>query len=414
MGYAITKIGRLGVRQQAAWGTALSPGATPLTNFLECEMPSITLQDEAISMDTLRGNFYQPRILNGSREGTTISFSCYLHGAETSGSSPTADLTALSPSGRLLAAALGATPAFSGFQSDQEGGGALDTISYGTAPTADMGGAVLVALTGGGNGVGWVKATGATDVTLISDLPAPPLVTAPPGIDQYGSGVAVLRTATPLPFTLLWTSSDGDSVIQFYDAVVTSAKISINPKEVAKLDIDMQCGGYTIEAAGGGALPQFTYPYPVIPAVLKTTATAPNSRYIVNSVEQNLSTLELTITAEYAKALSYNGPEGLSEYVCSNRDIALAITKPIETSAAAEADVGPGATGAGTIQLDINPNEPGNVFSLLIPAPVLTEQTSIGDAEGLIGITQNWGCTIYAGDATSVESGNTPFRVAFL
>lgn len=437
-GYSITKIGALGVVEQTDWGVANigAPvmGPTLFTDTIECELPSVTLAGEAISMEAcLRGNFHEPTITAGSNEGSTLSFSTYLHGWLPTGTS-IAGAPDPTPISKLLKSAMGSSTQVIpvALPGTWVTGGAWTGagVITGDADDGPYGSPVSIDIGGGDRYNVWLKdKTSATNF-----IPFPqPAATAPAAVPlaTYGSNTVYLSTAQiDAPLTVEWRGSDSTNRIRFFDGVVTSAKITINPKEVATLDVEMKFGGFQLDGAGG-TVPQYAYPRPVVaPAMLVN-----NARLLINGEAQNdpsvatqmtnFTTFEFTVEAEHLTALSHNGEQGLSRYIIASRSMTLSATQPMHDSGTTATPIDlktPGAT-LDPLQLDLNQNQPGNSMSFLLPKAVIKDATSFGDSDGVVGVTYSMGAHLYAGDDPTggvpteppiSDATLSPFRIAFL
>ena len=110
--------------------------------------------------------------------------------------------------------------------------------------------------------------------------------------------------------------------------------------------------------------------------------------------------------------MSHAGTEGLSQYVTTNRSVAM--TAVAEASSLA-ALVTPGTT-AGVIQFDAN-TTPGRAMTMTLPSAQVEELGEIGDSNGLVAVTTRYAPQVYSGDSgvgTLGAAADSAARIAFL
>jgi hypothetical protein len=400
MALAPFRTGRLAIEAQGAWGTAASTFATG--TWLEAEVAVPTPVQEALQTDTMRGGFYESTVVAGSKAGMEVSLRMPLHGFSTA--SPSADPTA-HPDAVLLASVLGAS-ALNGYAASDITGGTASQLEYtaSSAVAAHEGHALMVAISGGYS-IGWATSvtTSTPDtIDLIEDLSAVPTGSGA----VYGSNVCYLSTTQPTPFSLLWLGADGNSKITFFDGVVTSAKLALNPKGQPMMECTCRFANWT-NAGTGGAPGDYVYTdRPQMPAALG----ANGARYLLAGAAVNAATFEVEVTAEVSEAPGHAADQGVAQYVVTNRTVRATVQVPASDLSTINA---PGTSG-GTVQLDLSTTSPGRALSILMPLAQRQELETLGDAGGIVALTTVFGPSNYAGDDTSTAPANTDFRVAFL
>ena len=408
MAYAESRIGKVQIKQQGAWGTA----ATSFTaaNLVECEMTYPTLLTEAISTEAMKGNYHHDTVLAGSEQGTTFELRFPLHGWDTSGVAieDNPDV-ANNPEVLMLQSALGGL-IVQGYTENVAGGStSVVNITDGFVNADWIGSAQLYDISGGNTSVGWVKSV---DGSGSPDTVTPLVILAgtPQAGTGYGSATTYLDTGTPLPLTVQYMGANegGNGVgCELVDCVVTSFKISLNPREQLMCDVSLIAGSWSVLTSN--VTDQYTYSYNQMGVL-----TSENGARMVNSsgVAVESFTAEVTIENTVAPVGSVSGAQGISQFASTNRAVTFNLTVPATSSGFATNVFTPGqATGA--MQIDICQGA-GKSFSAVIPSGVITEQDTIGDQDGLIAITRVIGCAKYASDGASTDAGNKAFRIALL
>jgi len=408
MAFSESRIGRIYVKEQSAWGTPQSSFAA--ANSVECEVTYPELAQEALVTDTVRGSFNAAPVKAGAKVGTTITLTMPLHGwsATTPVGNPTEHVDAL-----LLKHALGGANS-AGYEVNDASQDSATVIKYndGWALANWIGNAQLYAISGG-NECGWVTSvdlTGDPDtVTLLNALSVTPTSEA----QVYGSNGCYLTTGSPTyPLTVQWHGSASNVGLRLSDGAVTSATISVSPRTTPQLSVTLNFLDWDEITSGdpisGGSPGSYAHSLPQMPALTGSNS----SRLILGAdLTVDAASFEISIDSELAIVGSHSGNEGAAQYVATNRTVTADLTIPSSGALGVRA---PGVD-PGSIQLDLA-GTPGNALSILIPEPILLEVSSIGDSEGLIAETLSLGCNVDTADATTGAGGavNSPFRVAFL
>jgi len=204
---------------------------------------------------------------------------------------------------------------------------------------------------------------------------------------------------------------DGGASFRFYDCVVESAKITLNPKEIPMLECSIRCGGWINDSASSGALAAYSLAdRPQIPAIVGGSS---NTRIVQNGNAVAYTSAEIELTSTVSPVLSHHAAEGVAAFLSSERNCSLSLsTLPTDLSAIGFGQAG---TSPGYIQIDAG-NIPGKGLSVLIANGQLTTHHELSDADGLLAVGLTVGADVYTSDATGAAGGpsNTPYRVAFI
>lgn len=408
MAYAESRIGKVLVKQQGAWGTA----ATSLTadNLMEVEMSYPTLVTEAISTEAMKGNYHNDTVLAGSEQGTTFELRFPLHGWDTSGTTIGEDPdVANNPEVLLLQSALGGL-IVQGYSAGVAAGSTTTVVNYtdGDAGTGWQGSAQLYDIGSGNFGAGWVKSVDAgaspDTVTLIRALSA-----APAAGKAYGSATAYLDTGTPLPLTVQYMGANegGNGVgCQLVDCVVTSFKLTVNPREQVMCDVSLIAGSWSTLTSD--VTDQYAYSYNQLGVLMSENG----ARMVSAAGEVEAFSSEITIENTVVPVGKVGGAQGIAQFASTLRAVTMSMTVPATSAGFATNLLAPGAN-MGTMQMDLC-QAAGKSMSILIPAGVMTEQTTVGDQDGLIALTRTIGCAKYTADQASTNAGNKAFRIALM
>jgi len=406
MALSESRIGRVYVKEQSAWGTPQTSFAD--ANSVECEITYPELAIETLALDSVRGGFHHGTHVAGAKIGTSISLSMPLHGhsATTPSGNPSEHVDAL-----LVKHALGNANSV-GYPGGTLSGTQTSTTvvnytdSFGAANM--IGNAQLLAVSGG-HSIGWITSsdlTGDPDtMTMINALSAVPTVST----QAYGSNTCYLTTGHPAaatPLTVQWAGSDTNAGIRLSDGVVTSATITAGPRQQPTLNCTLTFLDWdNVTSIGAPGL--YSHSLPQMPVLTGSNG----ARLIVGGSSVNAASFEISIESEMAVIGSHSGNEGAAQQYPTNRTVTASIVIPQD----GQLDTKIPGVDPGGIQLDLA-GDPGSSLSILIPEPIITEQTSIGDSEGVIASTWSLGCSVMSSDATSGAgaAANSAFRIAFL
>ena len=408
MALSESRIGRVYVKEQSAWGTPQTSFAD--ANSVECEITYPELVSEALSVDSARGGFHHATHVAGAKSAT-IGLSMPLHGWSsdtTPSGNPTEHVDAL-----LLKHALGGSVQI-GYPADvlaaSQDSASVVRYSDGTAAAGMIGNAQLLPVSGGYS-AGWVTSvdlagTPAVDLmTMLNNLSANPTDSE----QAFGSNTCYLTTGHPAaatPLTVQWAGSDTNAGIRLSDGVVTSATITAGPRQQPTLNCTLTFLDWdNVTSIGAPGL--YSHSLPQMPVLTGSNG----ARLVVGGSSVNAASFEISIESEMAVIGSHSGNEGAAQYYPTNRTVTASIVIPQD----GQLDTKVPGVDPGVIQLDLA-GDPGNSLSILIPEPIITEQTSIGDSEGVIASTWSLGCGVMSADATSGAGSavNSAFRIAFL
>ena len=400
--YMESRIGRIAVKAQSAWGTAESVPIAD-TGTVECELTMPTIEQEALVQESLKGNFHADTVVAGAKRAT-LSLSMVLHGWSSSTPTDNPDTLSTNPEMLLLKSALGGLVT-TGYTATVTPGSSTAAVPTNSALSAAwIGNAQLYDLGSSDYSVGWVKNSTGTDVTLIRDLAG-----VPSGTTAFGSAVAYLTKAPVSPLTIFYQGPDvtgasgNGATLRLSDCVVTSATITANPKEQPKLTCEISAGAWDI--TGSGLAAQFTYSYTQLNPLLGVNG----ARFVTAGGEMALFSAEITIENTVAEVNSLASSQGLAEFVSTNRVVTGSLMLPADNSFSLYS---PGQA-LGVVQMDLA-SSPGQSFSILFPSATVSEMQTISDQDGIIAKSSNVVVSKYEADAASDEAGNKPFRVAWL
>jgi len=405
MAFFETRLGKLSIKQQSAWGTAQSSFSA--VDLVEAEIAYPALTSEALSIDSIRGDHSAPTFIAGSKQGATFSIKKPLTGWTTTGSSTGADPT-VHPDALLLELALGGSNR-DGYSTDYSGGTTSQlTYASGSASANVIAGQAVLVPISGGTSVGWIKTvTDGSGSAHTADL-ADVVSATPAATTLQGSNTIFLSNDQPLPFTLQWLGANAVAAVRFSDCVVSSAKITCTPGQQPILEAEIIAGAWTVDGSGGAPGANATA-YTQLAAVTGGNG----GRFRIGGGAAPSASIEVSIDNTVAPVLSHAGSEGLSQFLITQRSVTMTGTFfPDSTVFAAQLAQGPGSS-LGTMQFDLA-NGVGASFSMICPSVVCTEQRNIEDSEGIIALSFTGAPAVYIGDSASTDAGNSSFRIAFL
>lgn len=111
---------------------------------------------------------------------------------------------------------------------------------------------------------------------------------------------------------------------------------------------------------------------------------------------RSMSNVDITMTADYTPALSHSSPNGVGQYICTNRAVSMTYTELSNVTGASDAlshALGtPGSTstvsgGDGCHILTVN-TTPGQAFSVIMPVAKQRELSELSDSEGVIAVSR--------------------------
>lgn len=410
-----SKLGRIAVAKQSAWGTKQT--SFPSSTFAEVEVVMPDLAREALMTEAYRGMFHSHRIKAGSREGATMSLRMPLHGY--SASTPTGDPTSSDQTVEsvLLEYAMGAV-LFNTATGNTVGAYSDPTLTLAAAAASEVGTAIMAKTSSSEtqHSIGFIKAQSGTDdkvLTLTSNLANAAIVGQP----VYGSITHFISSNQPAQgLSVEYMGADSTSRIILFDGCVGSLKITISPREQPMLEAELHFADFELLGTGGNP-GQYTFPQPQLPAAIGSNGT----RMMINGVAVDSISAEFEVACEYVAVGNHSSSEGVSKYIISDRTVTLNVTTP--ASSINDSAVHAPGVELDFLQIDLNANVPGQAAALLIPKAIVMEQSTIGDSDGIVAITSTFGAAYYDSDASdgSITTGSgtttaadTVARVALL
>lgn len=404
MAFTVSKLGRLALKTQAAWGTSESSFSSS-TDVLEVEAPFIPpLNMEALRTDTYRPAFTEPSIIPGSKAAVDITIRGPLHGW--SAATPSGNPTSF-PDALLLSRIMGNIAAGAGYTTALAAGASTTATKYtdGLGNTAWEGFAQLLTKSGGFE-IGWLS-----DIDTTTSPDSGTLITAIAAAHSaagtaYGSLVPYFSADYDLsPLTFQWLGTASTDQIRFFDGAVKSFKLMLKAKKQPMWEATLSFLDWT-NVASSGAPANFSYPFPQMPAWMGTTSPA-----YLNGSAKAFSEVTIEITQDLIESPGHSSAQGAAQWVASNRRLTV---ETLETSTNLSSLLGAPGDDLNVLQIDFN-SVPGRAGSFLLANSILIEQPKIEDMGGILGLRRKFG----AQDFTDVASAsaapcNTAARFAFL
>lgn len=404
MAFSVSKLGRLALKTQAAWGTAESSFSSS-TDVLEVEAPFIPqLGMEALRVDTFRPAFTEPPIYPGSKAAVDITIRGPLHGW--SATTPTNNPTSF-PDALLMARILGNIASGAGYTTALAAGGSTTATKYtdGQGNTAWEGFAQLLTRSGGYE-VGWL-----TDIDTTTSPDSGTLITAIAAAHSgtgtaYGSLVPYLSADYDLsPLTFQWLGTAASDQIRFFDGAMKSFKLMLRAKRQPMFEATLSFLDWTV-VGSGGAPANFAYPWPQMPAWMGSSSPA-----YLNSSAKALSEVTIEITQDLIEAPGHSSAQSTAQWIASNRRVTV---ETLETSTNLSTLLGAPGDDLNVLQVDLN-STPGRAGSFLLANGILIEQPKIEDMGGILGLRRKLGAQDFTDVASaSAAPANTAVRFAFL
>jgi len=403
MSYGPTKLGRIWVKQQVAWGTKL-------TSFADADaidsqgmfMPAGAA--EPLGQPTQRPVFGASDKKAGSRAGATATLTFALTDA--------GNASAATIEHKLIADALGTIQALSAI-------GAItaatdDSLSVATG-TADQ--------IGQGAVVGFDPAGAARAITFVKDYtdstPDVYSTVVTPG-ETPDTGFSVGRTITlalttgglaSLPFTMQFSTPNANGGFRAWDGRVTSCTITANAKQQVTVALNLQFLDW--EYVTGLTAPAFSFPRTQLGPVIKAASIDP-----VAETASCYSELSIAITQGLAEALCSSSDQGVSQLVTTDRTVVIterSVTDDIYASVTANQN--PGTAVAALWRLSSKGAGAGYQVAAYGPALQLQATSKPVDLGGIWGLERILearniiASTDGTGGASTVKG--TAFRIAF-
>ena len=407
--YASSKISRLSVKAQSAWGTA---DTTSMVD-LQCEIPSFDFPTELLEVDSIRSGFFSPPPIAGARSGGTLSFKMRLHGWSSAGASgiavnPTEHADAL-----ILKYALGGNLS-DNYTTELGSGSTTTNVKVGDGSSAGMaaGGGIVVPsdVTAGEYNLGVIKSADGTPDPEELTLAFPVQEAVASSGTIYGTNSVFLSTDST-PLTFLWQGAAGQYYI-LSDCLIESCNISSTPAGHLEMDVSAKVGTWTHDPTKP-ALSSYTVDDPYLPVAvgrfggsLCTTDGSTNS-------ELPIGELSISITNTIIEARQFAAAEGIAQYILTDRVVAFTMAIPATDALTASAWADLVGTTGDAVRYELG-NTPGKMFGIYIPAPFYKSVTA-EDQGGLHGLSVEFGVGAYSGDTaiTTETTASTDFRIYF-
>lgn len=402
------KLGRLALKQQAAWGTPETSFAA--TDYMQCAIGDPVIVRDGERIDPIRAGFEEAEVLSGAYGPIEIPLSFTLHGW--SATLPTGNPTE-HPDGLLMRCALGgaATP-IGYFASGLASGGSTSAVNFtaGSTVTAAWCGQGILIPVAGTPGYELFFAKTFTDGTPDILVPKVPLMRTPASSGNvFGSLTYYLGTATGLPLTLDWLGAfDAGHHIRYSDMLVRSLRVTGRTRVGPMVECTLRSTGAPAFPGGGGSLTPYEYARPRIPQAIKSTGAA----LYFNGSWRGVSEVVFGVENTIGDAEEWYSDTGIGQAAITDRKVTVTVTVPSSDSFTAEL-LNPGSLPNG-LQVLFACDTPGRAAAFDIGTPVLTKVAQIGSRNELLAITYEVAPKVYAGDTgVGNGAGNKGVRFAF-
>jgi hypothetical protein len=404
MSYGPTKLGRIWVKQQSAWGTKLTSFAD--TDAIDAQgmfMPAGAF--EALGQPTQRPVFGASDKKAGSKAGATAQLTFVL--------TDCGNASAATIEHKLIADALGVLQVQAGIGTILAGS-TSNTLKVTTANADWIGqGAVVTA------------PTGARKVTFVRDIDAAP---TPDEVDVLElNGVPdTSATAGPtitvgfstdglaaLPFTMEFATAGTNGGFRAWDGRVSACTITANAKAQVVVAITLQFLDW--EYVDALTAPAFSFPRTQLGPVLNT--------YSLNLADDSAfcyAELGVNITQTLSEALCSSSDQGVAQLVTTDRQVVITermLTSDIYTDLITNGTIAPGTALQRMWGLSSTQVSQGYHVACYGAALQLQSTSKPVDLGGVWGLERIYEArnVIAAGDGTSGASTvkGTAFRIAF-
>jgi hypothetical protein len=313
-----TKLGRIWVKQQSAWGTA----ETSFSNDDAIDAQGMFLpsgEQEALGQPTQRPVFGASDKKAGSKAGATAQLTFVLTDCSDA-SGPTIEH-------KLIADALGTLFSESPTQiGNLAAGSTVDTLNVATASVDRIGQATLVEQSSVGfRQIGFIANVDTSGTPDEYSL-AYPLTNQPDPLARRAITVAFSTGGLAnLPFTMQFaTAGSVDGGFRAYDGRVTNCTITSNAKAQTVVAITLQFLNW--EYVTGLTAPAFSFPRTQLGPCINTAGV-----YDFAAAEyQCFSELSIAVTQTLAEALCASSDQGVSQLVTTDRTVVITERKTTE------------------------------------------------------------------------------------
>jgi len=404
MSYGPTKLGRIWVKQQGAWGThATSFADTDAIDAQGMFMPSGVY--EALGQPTQRPVFGASDKKAGSKAGATAQLTFVL--------TDCGDASAATIEHKLIADALGTMQV-------QAAIGAItcastsNTLTVSAANTAWIGQGAVVPTTTGGSRLSFVTDVNTTptpDEVSIVELNATP-----------DSAQTVKRTVTVgfttgglanLPFTMEFATAGANGGFRAWDGRVTACNITANAKAQVLVAVTLQFLDW--EYVDALSAPAFSFPRTQLGPVLNTYSVDPGTDDAFCFAE-----LAVNITQTLSEALCSSSEQGVAQLVTTDRQVVITermLTSDIYADLITNGTIEPGQALARMWGLSSTGAAVGYHVACYGPAIQLQSTSKPVDLGGVWGLERVYEVrnVVAATDGTAGLSTvkGTAFRIAF-
>jgi len=404
MSYGPTKLGRIWVKQQGAWGTEVTSFAD--TDAIDAQgmfMPSGVY--EALGQPTQRPVFGASDKKAGSKAGATAQLTFVL--------TDCGDASAATIEHKLIADALGTMQV-------QAAIGAItsastsNTLTVSAANTAWIGQGAVVPTTTGGSRLSFVTDVNTTptpDEVSIVELNATP-----------DSAQTVKRTVTVgfttgglanLPFTMEFATAGANGGFRAWDGRVTACNITANAKAQVLVAVTLQFLDW--EYVDALSAPAFSFPRTQLGPVLNTYSVDPGTDDAFCFAE-----LAVNITQTLSEALCSSSEQGVAQLVTTDRQVVITermLTSDIYADLITNGTIEPGQALARMWGLSSTGAAVGYHVACYGPAIQLQSTSKPVDLGGVWGLERVYEVrnVVAATDGTAGSSTvkGTAFRIAF-
>lgn len=308
MSYGPTKLGRIWVKQQSAWGTKLTSFAD--TDAIDAQgmfMPAGAY--EALGQPTQRPVFGASDKKPGSKAGATAQLTFVL--------TDCGDASAATIEHKLIADALGALQASAAIGSITASTDSTLSVTTGTADQIGQGCVVGFDTSGTTRAITFVQdfTDGTPDVYDVAFLPeGAPNTSFPVGrtvtVGFNTSGLA------NLPFTMEFATPGVNGGFRAWDGRVTACNITANAKAQVLVAITLQFLDW--EYVDALTAPAFSFPRTQLGPVLRAS-----SIDLDNEAADCYAELSIAITQTLVEALCSSSEQGVSQLVTSDRTVVI-------------------------------------------------------------------------------------------
>jgi hypothetical protein len=317
MAYGPTKLGRIWVKQQSAWGTAETSFAD--TDAIDAQgmfMPAG--EQEALGQPTQRPVFGASDKKPGSKAGATAQLTFVLtHCLDSLGAVQT------TIEHKLIADAFGTLQQLAAIGAIS--GGSADQLLVASASADWIGQGAGVLLDNGNRQISWVQ--------TVDTAPTPDEVNLPfdmedtPGNSASATVTVAFSTGglANLPFTMQFaTAGTVDGGFRAFDGRVTNCTITANSKTQVTVAITLQFLDW--DYVTGLTAPAFSFPRVQLGPVINTAGVYD----AVADEYQCFSELSIAVTQTLAEALCAQSAQGVSQLVTTDRAVVITERKTTE------------------------------------------------------------------------------------